>query len=53
VLSEFSRHGVRSRLGRADWRHQTLDPVLVGGPWLAAAGVTVLGIRTLVRGIRG
>jgi hypothetical protein len=53
VLSEFSRHGVRSRLGRVDWRHQTLDPVLVGGPWLAAAGVTVLGIRTLVRGIRG
>jgi hypothetical protein len=25
----------------------------VGGPWLAAAGVTVLGIRRLVRAIRG
>ena len=39
VLSEFSRHGYRSRVGqrRADLAHQPLDPLIVGGPWLAAA----------------
>jgi hypothetical protein len=41
VLSEFSRHGYRSRVGqrRADLSHQPLDPLIVGGPWLAAAAV--------------
>ena len=35
VLSEFSHHGVASRLGRhrADLHHQVLDPVIVAGPW--------------------
>ena len=39
VLSEFSRHGYRSRVGqkRADLSHQPLDPLIVGGPWLAGA----------------
>ena len=39
VLSEFSRHGYRSRIGqrRADLAHQPLDPLIVGGPWLAGA----------------
>ena len=39
ILSEFSRHGFKSRVGqrRADLSHQPLDPVIVGGPWLAAA----------------
>jgi hypothetical protein len=55
VLGEFSRHGLRSRLGRtrADLTHQPLDPIIVGGPWVAAAGVTFLGIRRLVRAGRG
>jgi hypothetical protein len=40
VLSEFKHHGIRSRRGRVDVRHQVLDPVIVGGPWgLAGAGV--------------
>jgi len=39
ILSEFSRHGFKSRVGqrRADLSHQPLDPVIVGGPWAAAA----------------
>jgi hypothetical protein len=45
VLSEFRRHGVRSRVEghRVDRVHQPLDPVLVGGPWVLAAigGVAV------------
>ncbi len=41
VLSEFSRHGVSSRIGRnrADLKHQTLDPFIVAGPWVLAATV--------------
>jgi hypothetical protein len=40
VLSEFSRHGLASRVGRkrADLSHQPLDPFIVAGPWLAAVG---------------
>jgi hypothetical protein len=48
ILSERSRHGVSSRLGhhRADLRHQPLDPLIVAGPWVAAAtGVVYLGRR--------
>src|SRR4051794_184922 len=38
VLSEFSRHGVRSRFGhkRADLNHLWMDPLVVGGPWVLA-----------------
>jgi hypothetical protein len=38
VLSEFRVNGLRSRLAskRVDTRHQTLDPVIVAGPWLLA-----------------
>jgi hypothetical protein len=41
VLSELSHHGIASRLGvkRADLAHQPLDPLIVVGPWLLAAGV--------------
>jgi hypothetical protein len=51
VLSEFSRHGIASRIGhkRADLAHQTLDPVIVAGPWLAVAGAAYLGLRALAR----
>jgi hypothetical protein len=36
ILSEFSHHGLSSRLGkkRADVKHQWLDPVIVGAPWV-------------------
>jgi hypothetical protein len=54
VQSEFSHHGLRSRLGvkRADLVHQPLDPVIVMGPWVAAAGAASAGVRTLVRTLR-
>jgi hypothetical protein len=42
VLSEISRHGFSSRVGRnrADLAHQTLDPFIVAGPWVLAGIVT-------------
>jgi hypothetical protein len=50
VLSEFKRHGMSSRFGRrrADVNHQWLDPVVVAGPWVAAAGVAYGGLRKLL-----
>jgi hypothetical protein len=49
VLSEFSHHGIASRIGRnrADLKHQTLDPIIVAGPWLAVAGLVYSLIRSL------
>ena len=34
-MTEFHRHGIDSRIGkhRADV-HQTMDPIIVAGPWL-------------------
>jgi hypothetical protein len=54
VLSEFTHHGVSSRFGqrRADPKHQWLDPVIVAGPWVAAAGVATSGVRKLVGAVR-
>jgi hypothetical protein len=51
VLSEFDRHGIDSRIrkGRADVVHQTLDPLIVAGPWLAAGGVVYVAVRSLKR----
>jgi hypothetical protein len=52
VLSEFSRHGISSRFGqgRADVKHQWIDPIIIAGPWLLAAGAAaaaVAAVRTL------
>jgi hypothetical protein len=41
-----------ARRDRSDRRHQVLDPIVVAGPWLAAAGVAVLGGRRLTRALR-
>jgi hypothetical protein len=51
VLSEFSRHGISSRAGRrrADVKHQLLDPIIVAGPWVLAAGLAVTVARKLFR----
>jgi hypothetical protein len=51
VLSEFRRHGLRSRLGRnrVDVRHQLLDPVIVAGPWVAAGAGAYAVARRLTR----
>ena len=49
VLSEFSRHGIASRVGkkRADLLHQPLDAVIVWAPWVLAGGVAYRGLRRL------
>ena len=54
VRSELTHGGLASRFGskRTDWRHQLLDPVIVAGPWLAAAGVAYSGVRRLSRAVR-
>lgn len=51
VKAEFTHHGFRSRVGqhRTDLKHQVLDPVIVGGPWIAAAGAAYAGARSLAR----
>ena len=51
VLSEFSRHGLSSRLGkgRADVRHQALDPFIVAGPWVLAGVLAYRAGRRVAR----
>ena len=52
VLSEFTRHGLSSRLGRkrADVNHQWIDPIIVGAPWVLAGVVAWrLGRRVAAR----
>jgi hypothetical protein len=48
VLSEFSAGGT-ARRGRSDRRHHLLDPVIVAGPWVAAAGAAALAVRRLMQ----
>ncbi|MEU1361103.1 hypothetical protein ABZ356_14815 [Micromonospora zamorensis] len=47
VLSEFTHHGLRSRLRgkRVDRVHHLIDPVIVAAPWVLAAGVGYLALR--------
>ncbi|MGY1637835.1 hypothetical protein ACI78V_14410 [Geodermatophilus sp. SYSU D00742] len=52
VRAESTRGGVHSRRVRSDARHQVLDPVVVAGPWVAAAGGAYLGVRSVVRALR-
>jgi hypothetical protein len=54
VRSEFTHHGLTSRFGtrRADRVHQVLDPLIVAGPWVAAAGLAFSGVRKLVRSLQ-
>src|SRR3954453_4958143 len=53
ILTELSRHGLSSRVGRnrTDVRHQVLDPVIVGGPWVLVTVGAVLVVRAVVRRI--
>jgi hypothetical protein len=53
VRAELSHDGAGSRKGRSDTRHQVLDPVVVAGPWVAGGVVTILGVRRVVRALRG
>jgi hypothetical protein len=54
IRSEVTHHGPSSRLGRkrTDVRHQALDPVIVAGPWIAAAGVAYVAGRAVVNAAR-
>jgi hypothetical protein len=54
VRSEFTHHGLRSRIGhhRADLKHQWLDPIIVAGPWVATAWLVFSGARRLIRPLR-
>ncbi|MCQ1946206.1 hypothetical protein [Arthrobacter sp. zg-Y1116] len=54
VLSEFTRHGVSSRVGRkrADVNHQWIDPIIVGGPWLLAGAGAATAVGAMVRRLR-
>ena len=51
VLSEFSHHGLASRIGqkRADLKHQPLDVMIVAAPWLAAGGIIYAVARRVHR----
>ncbi len=53
VLSEFSHHGIASRVGkkRADSVHQPLDAVIIAGPWVLAGGVAYVGVKALLRAV--
>jgi hypothetical protein len=53
IKAEFTHHGLSSRIGRkrTDLVHQPLDPAIVAGPWVAAAGAAVAGGRALVRSL--
>ncbi len=51
IASEFSRHGISSRVGkgRTDVRHQLVDPVIVAGPWIASAFAAYRVAKRLTR----
>ncbi|MET0480964.1 MAG: hypothetical protein ABWY23_03680 [Mycetocola sp.] len=51
VLSELTRHGYSSRVGRnrVDLKHQWMDPILVAGPWVLAGGLLYVTVRALAR----
>jgi hypothetical protein len=53
VKAEFTHHGLRSRVGqhRTDLKHQPLDPVIVAGPWVAAAGAVYAGARGVAKSL--
>ena len=54
VVGEVTHHGLASRRrgSRTDARHHLLDPLVVAGPWVAAAAGAALGVRALVRTAR-
>ena len=53
LRGELTGGGLRSRRGRSDARHHVLAPVVVAGPWVAGAGGVVLGVRKVLRAVRG
>jgi hypothetical protein len=51
VLSEFKARPLRDRFGRgrADTKHQWMDPLIVTTPWVLRAGVVYLAVKGLRR----
>jgi hypothetical protein len=51
IRSEFTHHGLASRTGtkRVDKNHMWLDPIIVGGPWVAVGAVVAYSVRAVVR----
>lgn len=51
VKTERTHHGFKSRIGttRVDKSHCWLDPILIAGPWLLAAGLLLKAGRRLTR----
>jgi hypothetical protein len=51
ILSEFSHHGVASRLGakRADVKHHVLDPIIVATPWVVRLGLVYVAGKALIK----
>jgi hypothetical protein len=51
VVSEFSHHGLKSRLRRkrADVGHHLIDPIIFCGPWVVRCAAVYFTIRALVR----
>jgi hypothetical protein len=48
LRAELSGGGISSRRGRrVDTRHQWMDPVLVGGPWVVVGAVLVRVVRRM------
>jgi hypothetical protein len=49
VLSEFTRHGIASRVGakRADLAHQPLDVIIVVAPWVVAGAAVYRVLKRL------
>lgn len=53
ILSEYWRHGIKSRFGhkRADVKHQWMDPLIIGTPWVIRL-VIVYRVVKMVRKLR-
>ena len=52
IAAEFEYGRSRFTGSRVDGKHNWLDPVIVMGPWLVAAGVGALAVRRVVRLVR-
>ena len=54
VRGEFTHHGLRSRIGvqRTDATHLWLDPIIVAGPWIVAAGLALRSARKVIAAVR-
>ena len=49
VLSEFTHHGIASRVGkkRADLAHQPLDVIIIAAPWVIISGTVYQALKRL------